>query len=111
MGHWSHGIPRAPAPMKPKFILTGPRQQTAGRVERIGQLLDRRWQDREPSLRGQQPSPQQVQLGQRKSGKQRSRVLGQPATAHVGEAPQMFDRVKGTAEVRQVCETAQTTLE
>src|SRR5690606_23470780 len=48
-----------------------------------------------PSLWTEQPSPQHVQVRQRKGGEQPRGVLGQSAVAHLGKTPQALDHMKG----------------
>jgi hypothetical protein len=43
----------------------------------------------------QQPSPHEVQIGQRKQRIDTRRVLGQAAVTNLGKAPQAFDDVEG----------------
>src|SRR3979490_1656975 len=47
-----------------------------------------------PPLRWHQASPEQVQIGQRKSGEQSRGVLGQASIANLAEAPQALDHQK-----------------
>ena len=47
-----------------------------------------------PLLRWQQPSPDQIQVGQRKDGEQPRRVFRQPAVANFTETPELLDHME-----------------
>src|ERR1700728_2734658 len=52
------------------------------------------------SLRADQPSPEHVQIRQRKGGEQPGGVLGQSPVAHFGESPQPLNHMESMLTAR-----------